>query len=326
MIVDFQHHFTPRELMPKDLGRRKIVSYDEHGAPSFILHWMLFDLDEHIRMMDEAGIDVALLTSAAGMCADLDKSRLCNETAKKAERDYPGRFIGAAHANPLGGAPALRELARCKHELGFLGVVITSETNGLYLDAAEFEPFWAECARLGLFVFVHPALKLNQTQQFDGYDMARSVGREFSLVMATIRLINAGVFDRHPTLTVDMSHLGGGLAALLGRIRSYQDKDFWGTADNARHGKRPQREFDHYLQHNMVFDTAGFCGAVGAVRGALIEIPVSRIVFATDYPQEIRERAAVRDFVAELRALGKDGEAILSGNADKLLKRSARAA
>ena len=44
MIVDFQHHFTPRELMPKDLGRRKIVSYDEHGAPSFILHWMLFDL------------------------------------------------------------------------------------------------------------------------------------------------------------------------------------------------------------------------------------------------------------------------------------------
>ena len=40
----------------------------------------------------------------------------------------------------------------------------------------------------GLFVFVHPALKLNQTQQFDGYDTARSVGREFSLVMATIVL------------------------------------------------------------------------------------------------------------------------------------------
>src|SRR5437588_423066 len=138
MIVDFQHHFTPRELMPKDLGRRKLVSYDENGAPSFILHWMLFDLDEHIRMMDEAGIDAALLTSAAGMCADLDKSRLCNETAKKAERDYPGRFIGAAHANPLGGADALRELARCKHELGFPGVVITSETNDLYLDAPEF--------------------------------------------------------------------------------------------------------------------------------------------------------------------------------------------
>ena len=326
MIVDFQHHFTPRELMPKDLGRRKLVSYDEHGAPSFIMHWMLFDLDEHIRMMDEASIDVAFLTSAAGMCADIEKSRLCNETAKRAERDYPGRFIGSAHANPLGGAEALRELARCKHELGFPGVVITSETNGLYLDAPQFEAFWAECEKLGLFVFVHPALKLNETKQFDGYDTARSVGREFSLVMATIRLINSGVLDRHPGLTVHMSHLGGGLSALLGRIRSYQDKDFWGTCDNARHGMKAKKDFDYYLEHNMVFDTAGFCGAIGAIKSALIEIPASRIVFATDYPQEIRDRRAVADFVKELRALGSNGEAILTGNVDKLLPAPARAA
>ena len=410
MIVDFQHHFTPHELMPKDLGRRKVVSYDEHGAPSFILHWMLFDLDEHIRMMDESGIDVAFLTSAAGMCADLEKSRLCNASAKKAERDYPGRFIGAAHANPLGGADAFRELGRCKHELGFPGVVgivagrlkerftkpafvagfeggmgrgsarsipgidigaiiraaaeakvieyggghamaagfsLTSAqldgfgkfiaarfsgsgpalaaANDLYLDAPEFEPFWAECAKLDLFVFVHPALKLNQTRQFDGYDTARSVGREFSLVMATIRLINSGVFDRHPSLTIHMSHLGGGLSALLGRIRSYQDKDFWGTLDNARHGMKPKKDFDYYLQNNMVFDTAGFCGAIGAVKAALIEIPAARIVFATDYPQEIRARSAVRDFVKEIFALGAPGERILSGNVSLLLDERATA-
>jgi hypothetical protein len=49
-------------------------------------------------------------------------------------------------------------------------------------------------------------------------------------------------------------------------------------------------------------------------------------VFATDYPQEIRERGAVADFVKELRALGKDGEAILSGNVSKLIKQPAKAA
>src|SRR5271166_2276370 len=280
---------------------------------------MLFDLEEHIRMMDEAAIDVAVLTSAAGMCADLERSRLCNETAKRAERDYPGRFIGAAHANPLGGADALRELARCKHELNFPGVVITSETNDLYLDAPQFEPFWTACEKLGLFVFVHPALKLNQTRQFDGYDTARSVGREFSVVMATIRLINSGVFDRHPALTVHMSHLGGGLSALLGRIRSYQDKEFWGTLGHPRHGTKPAHDFDHYLRNNFVFDTAGFCGAIGAVKTALVEIPASRIVFATDYPQEIRSREAVRDFVNEISALGRDGEQILAGNVPLLL-------
>ena len=206
MIVDFQHHFTPRELIKEDPGDKLIVRFDENGAPSYTVHALLYDLDEHVRMMDAAGIDAAFLTSANGMSASLDVSRICNDRAKEAERNYPGRFIACAHAHPLGGAEAMRELNRCAHELGTPGVVITSEMDGKFLDDPALEPFWTEAERLGLFVFVHPALKLNYSQQFDGYDTARSVGREFSLVMATIRLINSGVFDRHPRLIVHMSH------------------------------------------------------------------------------------------------------------------------
>ncbi len=320
MIVDFQHHFTPRELIKDDPGERLILHYDENGAPSYTVHRMLYDLDEHIRMMDVSGIDAAFLTSAAAMSADLERSRLVNDKAKQAEKDYPGRFIGAAHANPLGGPEALKELNRCKHELGCEGVVITSEHDGKFLDNPAYEPFWTESERLGLFVFVHPALKLNYSQQFDGFDTARSVGREFSLVMATIRLINSGVFDRHPNLIVHMAHLSGGIASMLGRIRCFQDRDFWGTAGNALHGANPKHDFDHYIRSNMIFDTAGFAGAIASVKTGLVEIPADRIVFATDYPQEIRSREIVRDFVRDLRALGKDGEAILSGNVGKLLK------
>jgi hypothetical protein len=43
-------------------------------------------------------------------------------------------------------------------------------------------------------------------------------------------------------------------------------------------------------------------------------------VFATDYPQEIRAPEIVRDFVRDIRALGADGEKILSGNVGLLLK------
>jgi predicted TIM-barrel fold metal-dependent hydrolase len=323
VIVDFQHHFTPRELIKEDPGDRLILHYDENGAPSYTVHALLWDLDEHVRMMDEAGIDAAFLTSAAAMCADLDKSKFVNGKAKKAERDYPGRFIGAAHVHPLGGREALRELARCRHEFGCPGVVITSETDGLFLDAPEFEPFWTEAEKLGMFVFVHPALKLNFSQQFDGYDTARSVGREFSLIMATIRLINSGVFDRHPGLVVHMAHLSGGIASMLGRIRGYQDKVFWGTAGNPRHGAKPKHDLDYYFAHNMAFDTGGFCGAIGSVKTALVELPAERIVFATDYPQEIRDRKVVADFVKDLRALGPVGERILSGNGNCLIKAAA---
>ena len=271
-------------------------------------------------MMDLAGIDAAWLTSAQGMCADLETSRLVNDKAKKAEKDYPGRFIAAAHANPLGGPDALKELNRCKHELGCQGVVITSEHDGKFLDNPAYEPFWTEAARLGMFVFVHPALKLNYSQQFDGFDTARSVGREFSLIMATIRLINSGVFDRHPNLTVHMAHLSGGIASMLGRIRCFQDRDFWGTKGNAAPRRESEAGFRPLHPQQSDLRHRGLRGRDLVGEDRLVEIPADRIVFATDYPQEIRAREIVRDFVRDIRALGKDGEAILSGNVGKLLK------
>ena len=217
----------------------------------------------------------------------------------------------------------MRELSRCADELGFPGVVITSEFDGIGLDAPELDPFWAEASRLGLYVFVHPALRLTHARQFDAYDLARAVGREFSLVQATVRLVNGGVFDRHPDLTIQMAHLGGGIASVLGRIRSYQDREFWGTAGNERHGRNPEGDFDSYLAERMVFDTAGFCGDARSVATSLVELPAGRIVFASDYPQEIRKPAAVKAFVDGIRALGDAGAGILGGNNGLLLSGAA---
>jgi len=320
MIVDFHHHWTPRELIKEDPGDKLILTYDENGAPSYTTHKLLFDMEEHIRMMDKAGIDVAVMSSASGMSADLERSRFVNDKAKQLEKDFPKRFLGFAHVNPLGGAEALKELNRCAQDYGFPGVTITSEQDGLYLDAPEFEPFWKECSKLGLFVFIHPALKLNESKQFDAYDLARSVGREFSLIMATIRLINSGVFDRYPNLIVQMSHLSGGIASMMGRVRAYQDKVFWGTKGNPRHGALPQNDFDYYINNNLLFDSGGFCGVMGCVQTALVEIPASRLLFGTDYPQEIRTAEVTKNFVDGIAALGAQGKLILEDNAKALLK------
>ena len=319
MIVDFQHHYTPRELFPEDPGPSGTAHYDKDGIPSYSFHALLYDLDEHVAMMDEAGIDMAVLSCAEGMCGELEKCRFINDKLKQAEGDYPGRFIGTAHAHPLGGSDAFAELGRCATELGYPGVVITSEFGGIGLDAPEMDPFWAGASRLGLYVFIHPALRLEHTGPFDTDDMARSVGREFSLVQAVIRVINGGVLDRHPDLTIQMAHLGGSIGGVLGRIRSFQDKTFWGTAGNPRHGRLPEHDFDHYLKTRMVFDTAGSSGDLGTVRTSLVELDPARVVFATDYPQEIRRRDKAREFVAGVRALGAVGEVILSENTGLLI-------
>ncbi len=259
MIVDFQHHFTPRELIKNDPGDRLVLNYDALGAPSYTVHSLLYDLDEHVAMMDLSGIDAAWLTSAAGMCADLETSKLVNDKAKKAERDYPGRFIGAAHAHPLGGAAALKELARCRHELGFQGVTITSEFDGKWIDDPSIEPFWAEACKLGMFVFVHPALKLNHAQQFDSYDTARAVGREFSLIMAAIRLVCSGLFDRHPELTVHMAHLSGGIASMLARHSQLSEQGILGHAGQSLPRRQGQKGFRLLHQQQSRLRHCGLC-------------------------------------------------------------------
>jgi predicted TIM-barrel fold metal-dependent hydrolase len=319
MIVDFQHHFIPRELAQEPAGAKTGIRFDKDGVPSMTPNAVLYDLDEHIRMMDAAGIDAAFLTVPPAMCADMEVSRIANDKTQAAVKAYPSRFIGGAHVNPLKGADALRELNRCASEFGFPGVVITSEIDGAFIDDPALEPFWAEASRLGMFVFIHPCLKLNYSQPLNAYDLARSVGREFSLIAATVRLINSGLLDRHPNLRIHMSHLGGGIATMLGRIRKYQDKEFWGVAGHAVHGRLPAKGFDHYLQERLVFDTAGMCGEIKSVQASLLELPAARCVFGTDYPQEIRDTESVGKFIRELRALGADGEEILSGNAGLLL-------
>ena len=321
MIVDFQHHYTPRHLVEPRLrdGRATLIYTD--GAPSYILHPLLWDLDEHVRMMDVAGIDAAMLSSGAAMdSADLELCRSINDDlAKNVERAYPGRFFGLGHVPALGGEAALNELRRCAGDLGIRGLVTTSYVQGQPLDDERLDPYWAEAERLGLYVFVHPALAPPGVPYMQDYDLLRSVGREFSLVLATIRLITGGVLDRFPGLKIQFGHLCGGISVLLGRVRGYQDREFWATADDPRHGRLPARDLDSYLRERIWSDTGGFCGEINAVKQSLVELPASQIVFATDYPQEIRDPAKVKGFVDELRQLGADGAAILEGNAASLL-------
>jgi len=65
MIVDFQHHYTPPELM--ELGpESSTIRLDEAGNPNYRFNPLLGDLPAHVRMMDQAGIDMAVLSCGSG--------------------------------------------------------------------------------------------------------------------------------------------------------------------------------------------------------------------------------------------------------------------
>ncbi len=50
MIVDFQHHYTPPELMERGKGDGTL-RLDENGNPNYRFNPLLADLSAHVRMM-----------------------------------------------------------------------------------------------------------------------------------------------------------------------------------------------------------------------------------------------------------------------------------
>jgi len=321
MIIDFHIHYSPEELVRDKLGpggtpRTIFVN----GVPTQMPQRQLFALENHISSMDQAGVDVAILSSPAGLVNDVTQCHMVNDRLKWVEKRFPDRFQGMAHVPPLGGEASFRELERAVSELGYKGVAIPSLIGETELDAPELRAFFRKAEELGLFIFVHPAP--NSSGNYLDYDLGRSVGREFQLVLAVIRLINGGVLDEFPGLDFIISHLGGGISALTGRIEPYQDKVFWGIADHPRHGKLPREPFRNYL-NRLYFDMGGCFGNINPVKCALVEIAPENLLFGTDYPQEMRGGEPIKRFIEQIKELPlseKQIDGMLGENGRKFLR------
>ena len=130
----------------------------------------------------------------------------------------------------------------------------------------------------------------------DADDLGRMLGWEFSLMTATVRIINSGLLDDLPTLKIHFSHFSGGIGRYRGRINGFQQREKWGTSKIPRHGRQPKQAFDHYLDHRLFYDCGlGGTGPVRAARRTLGAVRLAR----TGAPQcvfgpTIRKRSAIR--------------------------------
>ncbi len=321
MIVDFQHHYIPVALAKKrglysNTGRTLL---QEGGLPATTMHQRLYDLELQLKDMDEAGVDVSVLSCLLGWTAPMEECRFINNDLAEIQKKFPRRFIGLAQAPVLEGKTAIAELRRALTELGLHGVTITSQVTGVSLDSPKLYDLYELACELDAPVFVHPALVPTGYQHLQDYDLPRVLGREVDLTVATTRLIAGGIYDRYPNLKIVMAHFGGGIAAVKERLvgKGYR----FGTL------KKP---FGEYFDQ-VYFDMAGFEGGTIALNCALQGIRPERLVFASDYPQDFtgvntdtgKGMSDLRNYIAAVRKLplsAAEREDILSGTAARLLK------
>jgi 2,3-dihydroxybenzoate decarboxylase len=308
----------------RDTGLETLVrSMDYEGGWMDIVASRLPEFDrDRLAAMDASGITLSVLShTVPGVQGIVDRAEAV--TAAREINDFlgeviarrPDRYAGFASI-PLQDPPAAaKELDRAVGRLGFKGAMINGYTNtgdggGEYLDEDRVLPFWEAAAALGVPVYLHPRPPLEQ-RSYQGHKELLGATWGFAPETAThtLRLVYSGLFDRFPSLTIVLGHLGETLPYFAWRIQhcfEYNPSD-----------KRVQRRLQDYLADNFYVSTSGHFSDQALI-SAILTIGADRILFAADYPYEVSEEAA--RWIERAPISEHDRRKIAAGNARQLFK------
>lgn len=339
MNVDVHAHALSRRLVERFATDGAFGLHHRDGEV-FMHGYGPFDRDvyEHegrLARLADMGVDLQLISPLAnfttwpGAAADVELARALNESTAECVRESEGRFAGLA-ALALGEpARAADELARAADEHGFVGAIVGTYAGDRPLDHPSLEPVLAEIERRGLVLLMHPTSALADPPAPAGQSW-RTVGQteprwdEFTLTTvlawpnetarATARLIFAGTLERHPELRLVLSHGGGPLPFLRGRLNlAYSAPEHEHNPDcHAFISKPPGDYFDQ-----LYFDTV--VGSPESLHFLIDTLGADRVVLGTDDPFEIGDTGG-RVALPTLRERSdEDSEQILGGTLSRLL-------
>jgi len=167
MKIDFHCHAFPAECF-QTLKKYypDVVELKEDDQGRLYALWAntrlpAWDHGQRLRDIDRVGVDIEILSNPPIYSRVDDHSpelcRMVNDALAESCKRDPDRFKAFAHIPFNNMDAALKELARTLDELGFVGVLITSNVGGRYLHTPDFFPFWEEVNRRRVPVFMHPS-------------------------------------------------------------------------------------------------------------------------------------------------------------------------
>lgn len=283
---------------------------------------LLYDLDARLESLKRRGVTLQLISPSPSIISNgakvvsLEETRALNESTAWMVANGEGRLAGLAV--PALGDPALaaNELRRSVGQHGFEGVVLSTSAGPIPLDNPAFEPLFAEFEKLDLMIFMHSTSSALSATQAE-YTLRTLVAWPTETTVAVTRLIFAGVLERHPRLKLVLSHGGGTLPSLAGRL----DLGWSAPQYEANPACRANitRAPSTYLK-SLYYDTVV---ASPAMLALLIETyGADHVLFGTDFPYEIGDAEGSLALPTLQNVPASDREKILSGNALRLMGRA----
>lgn len=203
---------------------------------------------------------------------------------------------------------AISELEYVMKTLGFAGVEIGSNINGVPVGAPQFDPFFEACEALGAAVFVHALRPAGMDRLVGPAPLQQVLAYPGDVGLAAASVITTNLLVRRPRLRIAFSHGGGTLAALLPRLQQGWDvfpalKESIATS--------PAEQARRLFYDTLVFDTP-------LLRHLVERFGATQLLLGTDYPFNFHDRTPVQ----RVEAAGFDEDtaaALVHRNAERFL-------
>lgn len=179
---------------------------------------------------------------------------------------------------------AIRELEYVVRTLGFAGVEVGSNINGVPIGAPAFDPFFEACEALGACVFVHAIRPAGMDRLVGPPPLQQVLGYPGDVGLAAASVITSNLLVRRPTLRIAFSHGGGTLAMLLPRLQ--QGRGVFPALQDAI-AEPPVDQARRLFYDTLVFDAA-------TLRHLAATFGDTQLLVGTDYPFNFHDRTPVQ--------------------------------
>lgn len=342
MIIDANMYWFPEEVFTNENLMRKFLSeipqssgvygYEDISEKNQLkqiviekpkgyqnLNYLQGDyvLEKQLADMDKAGVDKAVLKLPG--CQEwlsLDLCRQFNDGMSNHAKRSNGRLVALAVLPPFATPECIHELERCRHDLGMMGVQLTTHYGSSYLDDEAFAPFFQKLNEMETSVYVHHSpVPVQYDSLLDYNNLRRQYGRSVDQATAVGRELFSGFFDKYPRLKFIHSMLGGGFFAYCNTMLPPAPKN----NEKVNRFESGNDSLRRHMKENLFFEMSqAQPWGKAQLECAVSVLGADHILFGTSYPvrpEWLFEGAA---FVKELNISDVEKDLILCGNAERL--------
>ena len=277
-----------------------------------------YNVKNHLRWMDEAGVETSVLTLAAPQPSSAEVVRQTNEAAARIKKEHPSRYLFCA-ALPL--PDVSKAIEEAKYALDVLkadGIKLATNVNGQYLGAPELDTLFSVLNERKAVVILHPHRpEPVNTQVMQQTPLAM---QEYlsETTRAVSNMISRNVLARYNNIKVIVPHCGAYLPLAIPRMKSLTP---------VMQANKMVGEIDYEANlRTLYYDLAG-AHSPEVIRMLLTITTPDHLLYGSDYPYVApqvltQSLARMKDYLSKEPDLAPFKEMILWKNAKWLLEQT----